>query len=342
MTKMISGGVAAAICAFAVSAAPASAADMTLRVNNFLPNGHVINVDGWRWWAKGVEAKTEGRVKVIFSTKGLGSLARAYDIVRDGIGDVSWGVQGYTPNRFISAEMIELPFLGPNATALSVAYWRVYKKYFEKAGEYRDVHLLAVHTHGPGDVVTSHKPLTKMEDLRGQKIRILNKTTGQILGIYGGSPVREGMPKLGQLLAKGVVDGSFATIDGVHSFKLGGYIHNLLTFKNGIYNSSFFWAMNKKKWNAISKKDQAAIDSVSGEAFARQLGHVWDASQAAGVKMMSTNGTKITRVEGAQLAAVKKKLGFLEAQWIKRAKTKGIDGAAAIAELRSIAANYKE
>ena len=275
-----------------LSAAPAQAADITLRVNNFLPNGHVINKNGWRWWASEVEKRTDGRVKVIFSTKSLGSLARAYDIVRDGIGDVSWGVQGYTPNRFISAEMIELPFLGPSATALSVAYWRVYKKYFEKAGEYRDVHLLNVHTHGPGDIVTTNKPLTKMADLRGQKIRILNKTTGQILGIYGGSPVREGM--------------------------------------------------NKRKWAALSKKDQAAVDSVSGEAFGIRLGHIWDKSQASGIKLMEGNGTKITRVQGAQLAAIKKKLAFLEAQWIKRAKTKGIDGAAAIAELRSIAANYKE
>lgn len=342
MSKKLTVPLAAALVAAGVGATPAGAADLVLRVNNILPKGHVINVDGWQWWSKHVEKVTEGRVKVIYTTKPLGSLPRAYDIVRDGIGDISWGVQGYTPNRFISAEMIELPFLGPSATALSVAYWRIYKKYFEKAGEYRDVKVLSVHTHGPGDIVTTNSPLTKMEDLKGQKIRILNKTTGQILSAYGGSPVREPMPKLGQLLAKGVVDGSFSTADGVHSFRLGRYIKNWMRYENGIYNSSFFWVMNKRKWAAISKQDQAAIDKVSGEAFARNMGHVWDKSQAAGIKLMEGNGTKITKVEGAQLAAVKKKLAFLETQWYARAKSKGIDGEAALKELREIAANYKD
>lgn len=342
MNKFLKCGVATAAIFGALQASNATAADVTVRVNNFLPNGHFINKDGWRWWASQVEKKTEGRVKVIFSTKALGATPRAYDMVRDGIADISWGVQGYTPNRFVSAEVIELPFLGPSATAISVAYWRVYKKYFEKLGEYKDVHVIAVHSHGPGDLVTSSKPLTKMADLRGLKIRILNKTTGQILGVYGGSPVREPMPKLGQLLAKGVVDGSFATADGIHSFRLGKYIKNWLSFKNGIYNSSFFWVMNKRKWNAISKADQAAINSVSGEAFAKRMGHLWDASQVKGVKMMEENGTKITRVEGAQLAEVKKKLAFLEKEWIKRANAKGIDAVAALKDLRSIAANYRD
>lgn len=333
--------VAALVCAAALTTAAPAGAETVLRLNSILPAGHFISKDGWGWWAREVESRTKGRVKVEFSTKALGALPRAYDLVRDGVADVSWGVQGYTPGRFVSAEIVDLPFLGTSGEALSVAYWRTYKKHFEKIGEYKDVHLLAVHTHGPGDIVTGDAKVAKMEDLKGRKIRILNRTTGQILDMYGGAPVREPMPMLGQLLSKGVVDGSFSTADGVDSFKLGKYIKHWLRFPDGLYNTSFFFIMNKGKWDALSAEDRKAIDGVSGEAFARHMGVLWDKSQERGVALMKSNGTAITEVQGAELAAVKAKLKVLEDEWIKRATEKGIDAKAALAMMRAEAAGYK-
>jgi TRAP-type C4-dicarboxylate transport system substrate-binding protein len=340
VSKAFIGAVALA-ATVTLSGAKLAGAETVLRFNNVLPPKHIIRTGGWDVWAKQVAKATNNRVRIEFTTKPLGILPRAFDIARDGVADVGWGVQGYTPGRFVSAEIVQIPFLSPTAEALSVAYWRVYKKYFEKAGEYKGVHVLGVHTHSPGDVFTASKPLTSMVDLRGLKIRIVNRATARILRDFAGSPVREPAPKVSQLLSKGVIDGTFFTADAISAFHLGGKIKHWLRFKNGLYNTSFFLVMNGKKWASLSAADKKAIESVSGENFARIMGRMWDISQENGVKLMQKNGTKIAEPSGAEMSALKTKYAVFEKQWIAKVKKRGIDGAAALKMLRAEVAAYK-
>ena len=53
--------------------------------------------------------------------------------------------------------------------------------------------------------------------------------------------------------------------------------------------------MNEDKWNKLSKEDQDAIISVSGEALARLAGKAWDAADDAGIEEMKRVGIKIER-----------------------------------------------
>lgn len=334
-------GAAALAVAFIANGANTAGAETVLRFNNVLPPKHIIRTGGWEVWAQQVAKATNNRVRIEFTTKPLGILPRVFDLTRDGVADVGWGVQGYTPGRFPSAEVIELPFLSPTGEALSVAFWRVYKKHFEKAAEYKGVKLLGLHTHSPGDVFTAGKPLNRMEDLKGLKMRIANRATSQILRIYGGAPVREPAPKASQLLSKGVIDGTFFTADAISAFRLGGKIKNWLRFRDGLYNSSFFLAMNLDSWKKLPAADQKAIMSVSGENFARIMGAMWDVSQRKGEAMMEANGTKITRPSAADVKLVKAKLAGFEQAWIQKVKARGIDGAAALKMLRAEVAAYK-
>ena len=52
----------------------------------------------------------------------------------DGIADVAWAPHGYQPGVYPLSEMAELPGITKNTKANSVAYWKVYKAMFEKAG----------------------------------------------------------------------------------------------------------------------------------------------------------------------------------------------------------------
>jgi TRAP-type C4-dicarboxylate transport system substrate-binding protein len=334
-------GAAALAAAMTVGGTSTVSAETILRFNNVLPPKHIIRTEGWDVWAKEVAAATSNRVRVEFSTKPLGVLPRVFDIIRDGVADVGWGVHGYTPGRFTSAEIVEIPFLATTGEALSVAFWRVHQKHFAKANEYRGIHLLSIHTHSPGSVFTASKPLTKLEDLKGLKIRIANRATSEILKIYGGAPVREPAPKVSQLLFKGVIDGTFFTADAISAFHLGDKIKNWLRFDTGLYNSSFFLAINPGTWKKISAADQAAITKVSGEHFARIMGASWDRSQRRGEALMKSNGTKISDPSPADMKAVRAKLAVFETKWIAKVKKRGIDGAAALKMLRAEIAAYK-
>jgi C4-dicarboxylate-binding protein DctP len=71
------------------------------------------------------------------------------DQVIDGVADVVWTVVGYTPGRFPSTEVFELPFMMTNARATSRAYWEMFEEHM-KDTEFKDVHILGTWVHGPG------------------------------------------------------------------------------------------------------------------------------------------------------------------------------------------------
>src|SRR5690606_41131265 len=56
-------------------------------------------------WAKDVEQATEGRVKIQVLPP-LGTPASHYDLVRNGVADMTIGVHSYTPERFKLTEKI--------------------------------------------------------------------------------------------------------------------------------------------------------------------------------------------------------------------------------------------
>jgi TRAP-type C4-dicarboxylate transport system substrate-binding protein len=315
-------------------------AQTVLRFNIWLPPKHFIVTEGFEGWAADVQRVTEGRVNVTMTTKSLGAPPRQFDLSAEGVVDVSWGVQGYTPGRFISSEMVELPFLGDSAEALSVAYWRTYQKHFAAADEYAGVKLLTLHVHPPGHVVAYKKPIRRMADLDGVKIRIVNPVTSTILEHFGGVPVSAPAPNSYDLFSKGVIDGTFISYDGVKSFRLQDFSKQFLEVPGGLYNTSFFIVMNQAKWDSLSAQDRKSIEEVSGEYYARRMGRLWDQIDREGRQLVLDSGGTITPVSGDDLKQLEAALAPIEEAWIQRATDKGLAARAALDMLRAEVANY--
>jgi TRAP-type C4-dicarboxylate transport system substrate-binding protein len=147
--------------------------------------------------------------------------------------------------------------------------------------------------------------------------------------------------ELHDLFSKGIVDGGLSNDDQIRSFGLTKYIAYRTVIPGGISNYSTFVVINADKWQAIAPADRAAIEGIAGEAVAKSLGRIIDASAKLGVEQMREAGTKTIEADPAFVAGLKDKLGFLEQRWIKKAQDKGVDGKAALDMLRAQAAAYK-
>ena len=90
--------------------------------------------------------------------------------------------------------------------------------------------------------------------------------------------------------------------------------------------------MNEDKWNKLSKQDQDAITSVSGEALARLAGKAWDAADKVGIEALKAAGVAMVDANPAFVADVRKRTEPLISDWVKAANAKGIDGAKVYAE----------
>ena len=128
-------------------------------------------------------------------------------------------------------------------------------------------------------------------------------------------------PESYELLSSGVADGTFFPLESIISFKLGSVIKYATLFPGGFYSSSFGFFMNEDRWNKLSKQDQDAIMSVSGEPLALLAGKAWDATQ-------------VSEAAPELIKGVQERAQAINDKWVKDATAKGIDGAKVLAEFR--------
>src|SRR4029453_16482238 len=250
-----------------------------------------------------------------------------FDAVRDSLVDVSYVTASYTPARHVLPLIAELPGGGATSVINSVAYSRIHWKYLQQAGEYKGVKLLGVFTHGPGQMFNTKHAITKVEDLAGMKIRTGGGIAEEMARALGASAFVKPAPESYELLSSGVADGTFFPSESIISFKLGPVVKYATMFPGGFYCSAFGFFMNEDKWNKLSKEDQDAITSVSGEALARLAGKPWDAADNAGIEEMKKIGIQISEASPELVKGVQERAKPLEQKWVQGATAKGIDGA---------------
>jgi TRAP-type C4-dicarboxylate transport system substrate-binding protein len=308
-------------------------AQAPLTFSSWVPPTHHLTI--WQAnWAADVEKATGGRVKFQSLPKHPAAAPGTFDAVRDGLVDLSYVTASYTPARHILPLMAELPGAGETAEINSVAFSRIHWKHFQKVGEYKGVKLLAVWTHGPGQMFTK-KPIKSLADFQNQKIRTGGGISAEVISALGGSPFFKPAPESYELLNSGVADGVFFPFESIVSFKLDKVIGQATVFPGGLYSSAFGFFMNEDKWNKLAKQDQAIIEKHSFEYAARSNGKSWDAADKVGLDALKKAGAHIVTADAAMQAEAKKRSGPIIEDWIKKASAKGVDAKAALAEFRA-------
>ena len=321
----------AAVALVATCASGVVSAQTVLTMSSWVPPTHSLTKDLVAW-GQAVEKATEGRVKFQMLPKHPSAAPGTFDAVRDGLVDVSFVTASYTPARHPLPLLAELPGAGATAEINSVAFSRIHWKYLQKANEYKGVKLLAVFTHGPAQMFTVNKQVNSVADLAGMKIRTGGGISEASAKLLGASPFVKPAPESYELLSSGVADGTFFPAESIKSFNLDRVVKYATVFPGGFYCSAFGFFMNEDKWNKLSKQDQDAITSVSGETLARNIGKSWDAADKVGYDALKAAGVTISEASPAFVAEVRKRTEPLVQDWIKTANAKGMDGAKAYAE----------
>jgi TRAP-type C4-dicarboxylate transport system substrate-binding protein len=322
-----------ALVAGAFAAAQPALGQTTLTFSSWVPPSHHLSL--WQVnWAATVEKATGGRVKFQLLPKHPSAAPGTFDAVRDGLMDLSYVTGSYTPARHVLPLMPELPGAGNTAEVNSVAYSRIHWKHFHKVGEYNGVKLLAVWTHGPGQMFTK-KAVKNINDLQGLKIRTGGGIAEAVAKALGTSAFVKPAPESYELLKSGVADGVFFPLESIISFKLDTVLEQATLFPGGMYSSAFGFFMNQDKWNKLPRQDQAIIEKYSFEVAARSNGKSWDTADQKGLDALKKSGVKIVNADKALQAEVKKRSAPIIEDWIAKANAKGVDAPAVLAEFRA-------
>ena len=327
--------------ALASLATTAAAQTVTLRLHQFLPPQAVIPAKALVPWAQKVEADSGGRIKVqLFHAMQLGGAPpQLFDQARDGVVDLTWTVLGYTPGRFPKTEVFELPFMigAPEASS------RAIQEYVEKyaADEFKDVKLIAVHTHGPG-LFHTKAPVTGLESLRGMKIRGGSRIINNMLTKLGATPVGMPVPGVTEALSKGVIDGTTIPWEVTPSLKVTELVKNHTTFagKEGLYTQTFAFSMNKASYDKLPTDLKAVIDKNSGIETAAMFGRAMDEGDRVGREIAEKAKNNIVALDQAETQRWRRTAASVETDWINEVKGKGIDGAKLAAEARALISKH--
>jgi TRAP-type C4-dicarboxylate transport system substrate-binding protein len=322
-----------ALVAGAFAAAQPALGQTTLTFSSWVPPSHHLSL--WQVnWAATVEKATGGRVKFQLLPKHPSAAPGTFDAVRDGLMDLSYVTGSYTPARHVLPLMPELPGAGNTAEVNSVAYSRIHWKHFHKVGEYNGVKLLAVWTHGPGQMFTK-KAVKNINDLQGLKIRTGGGIAEAVAKALGTSAFVKPAPESYELLKSGVADGVFFPMESIISFKLDTVLEQATLFPGGMYSSAFGFFMNQDKWNKLSQQDQAIIEKYAFEVAARSNGKSWDTADQKGLEALKKAKVRIVQADKALQAEVRQRSERIIEDWIAKANAKGVDAPAVLAEFRA-------
>ena len=172
VTRRILGG--GAIWALAFGAAAAQ--DVTLTLHHFLSPSSNAQTKMLQGWADAVEADSDGRIAVeIFPSMSMGGKPNElYGQVRDGSADIVWTLLGYTPGVFPRTEVFELPLVHRgSATDTTIA---LNASMDMLADDFKDVHVLILHSHDGNLIRMATKPLKSFTDIEGAELRTPSRT----------------------------------------------------------------------------------------------------------------------------------------------------------------------
>lgn len=251
-------------------------ANTSLTMSSWVPPAHYVVKDILVPWTEEVKKATQGRVSINLLPKAVGSPPQHFELARKGVADVTWGNFTYEPERFKMMWFAELPMMGSNCEATSVALWRTYEKHLSSNAAFKGVKMLGVGMLGGGQFNHPSKLLDSLDTLKGQKVRMGGPIQKRLLEELGAIPVAGPAPKAYEMLQGGQIDASLHPLESVVNFRLDGVLKSHTIVPNGLYDATFFIVMNEGKWSKISKADQDAIMKVSGEMLSRKWGQEFD------------------------------------------------------------------
>ncbi|WP_299140108.1 TRAP transporter substrate-binding protein [uncultured Tateyamaria sp.] len=329
--------------AFAIGSGTAALAqEVTLNLHQFLPAQANVPKLVLDVWADNVEAASDGRIKIDrYPSMQLGGRPpELIDQAIDGVADIVWTVVGYTPGRYPSTEVFELPFMMTNARAMSSAYWQMFEKHM-KDTEFKDVHILGTWVHGPG-MIHVNKEVKTPADMEGLKIRGGSRTVNNLLEKMGATPVGMPVPAVPEGLSKGVIDGTTIPWEVTAALKIPELVGNHTEFEGeALYTLTFVLAMNKDRYEGLPADLQKVIDDNSGLEFSIFAGGTQADSDGPARVRAVDNGNNIVTVSGADLDAWRAVSQPIYDEWVADMESKGIDGQALIDEARALMDAYE-
>jgi len=320
----------------------AAAADHEFKLHHFIGEKAPAHAQMLVPWAKRVEENSGGKVSIeIYPAMTLGGRPpELINQVRDGVVDLVWTVNGYTPGLFPRSEVFELPGVHKNDTAATNL---ALKELFESdlKDDYKGVEVMFLHVHAGQGIHMTESEVRSPSDLEGKKIRIPTRTGAWVIEALGASPVAMPVPELPTALQKGVIDGAMIPWEIIPPLKIQEQTKYQIegADKERFGTTVFQVSMNKARWDSLPDDVKQAFRDASDETWAAEVGNIWAGADDFGIGLATKAGNTHITLSPEETAAFNEALAPVVDRWVDEVSEKGIDGNALVEKAKAAVAN---
>ena len=264
-----------------------------IRYTTGMPPTHYFCSDVQTHFAKEVEKRSQGKVKVeLYSGGQLFGFVDSIDAARTGAVEMAltscghWG--GYNPifkfsDYFLLVDNYEHWLRARNA--IHPILQALYEKH--------NVKLLSYSAYG-GNSIFGKKPISRLDDLKGQKIRAPVPGAFPCISAWGATPAKVDPGEVYDALSKGAIDAAITS----WGFGYATKIFDVTKFYVGpIWWTMWVNFMNLDTWNSLPKDIQQIVMDVSKESEDRSLESMTKFEDTSLAKLREVGTVKILSSE---------------------------------------------
>ena len=299
--------------------AAGSAAAVDLKLGHTLPPTHTHH-KALMTFADDVLKKSNGELRIqVFPAEQLGNARDQIEALIRGSQDMGYDGAGVMSQFFPKISVLDMPFMFTQFDELRKVFESpVGQGLARELLEKRGLRLLAVSYYGARQV-SSNKPIEKVEDFKGLKIRTPQvKEWVDSFKALDASPTPIAFGEVYFALQTGVVDAQenpLSTIDAYKFYEVQKYI----AMTNHQIGANYI-IVNEKKWKSLSPAHQKVLSEAAKSAMAAATADVKKEDDAL-VKTLEGKGLTFFYPDDATKAAIKsavqKTYGNYDDKWGK-------------------------
>lgn len=263
-------------------------------------------------FAEVVKAGSSGRIEVqVAPSAQLGDDAAMVTALRTGALDISANSQGAVANAVPEYAAFGMPFLFSSpAGAFRLLDGPLGKELADRSSE-KGMVLLGTWDNGIRHMTNSKRPITRVEDMKGLKIRVPpDATLVDIMKALGAESQQIKFAELYVALQQGVVDGQENPLANIHASKLYEVQKHLALTNHQFQMTPLL--MSKRTWDRLSEADRKVVTEAAAEATTLQR----KLSQEADEKLLADLKAKGVQVTTPDKAAFEKATSEVDDKWM--------------------------
>ncbi|MDO6725164.1 TRAP transporter substrate-binding protein [Celeribacter halophilus] len=254
--------------------------------------------------------------------------ALQYSTVVEGVSDMAFGISSYTYDLFPISSAVSVPGICNTGVDCTEALWRA-QDLIE--GEF-NAKLIAMWSNEPMAIVSKDRPITRLEDFQGLKIRVSSNIEADFLSALGASPVSQSVSEINQNLANGTIDAIAIDPTSVRDFKLYEPA-NYVTLGMPTSGLAFWILMNNETYDGLTEEEKAWVDAAGGRELSVAGAHKTQAMADAALETAREAGVEILTMSPEEAARISEAFAPALAEF-KAQDFNGVSGAEIFAAMK--------